>query len=196
MIVNPGKFKSILPSKSRENLSDYQIKLRGHGIETKEFVILLGVTIDSKLSFEKHVSQLCQQASSQLNALKRLGFCMDHKIRQVVLQSFILAQFNYCPLVCYFTSAKQVNKIEKVQERALRFISNDYLSDYESLLEKLKFRSMQIRRIRSLCAEIFKSLNDLNAPYMKELFIRNESTYNLRSYNDLSVPRVNQTTLD
>ena len=29
---------------------------------------------------------------------------------------------------------------------------------------------------------------------MKELFIRNESTYNLRLYNDLSVPRVNQTT--
>ena len=53
---------------------------------------------------------------------------------------------------------------------------------------------MQIRRIRSLCVEIFKSLNDLNAPYMKELFIRNESTYNLRSCNDLSVPRINQTT--
>ena len=66
MIVNPGKFKSILLSKSRENLSGYQIKLRGHEIETKEFVILLGVTIDSKLSFEKHISQLCQQASSQL----------------------------------------------------------------------------------------------------------------------------------
>ena len=53
---------------------------------------------------------------------------------------------------------------------------------------------MQIRGIRSLCVEIFKNLNDLNAPYMKELFIRNESTYNLRSYNDLSLPTVNQTT--
>ena len=41
MIANPGKFKSILLRKSRENLSGYQIKLRGHEIETKEFVILL-----------------------------------------------------------------------------------------------------------------------------------------------------------
>ena len=119
---------------------------------------------------------------------------MDREICQVIVQSFILAHFNYCPLVWYFTSAKQVNKIEKIQERALRFIFNDYFSDYESLLKKLKFPSMQIRRIRSLCVEIFKSLNDLNGPYMKELFIRNESTYNLRSYNDLLVPRVNQTT--
>ena len=53
-----------------------------------------------------------------------------------MVQSFILAHFNYCPLVWYFTSAKQVDKIEKVQERALRFISNDYISDYESILEK------------------------------------------------------------
>ena len=111
MIVNPRKFESILLSKSRGNLSGYQIKLRGQEIETKEFVILLGVTIDSKLSFEKHISQLCQQASSQLNALKRLGFCMDQEIRQDMVQSFILAHFNYCPVVWYFTSAKQVNKI-------------------------------------------------------------------------------------
>ena len=95
MIVNPGKFKSVLLSKSRENLSGYQIKLRRHEIETKEFVILLGVTIDSKLAFEKHISQLCQQSSSQSNALKRPGFCMDREIRQVIVRSFILARFNY-----------------------------------------------------------------------------------------------------
>ena len=141
--------------------------MRGHEIETKEFLIFLGITIDSKLSFEKHISQFCQQASSHLNALKRLGFCMDREIHQVMVQSFVLAHFNYCPLVWYFTSAKQVNTIEKVRERALKFISNDYFSDYESLLEKMKFLSMQIRRIRSLCAEIFKSLHDLNAPYIK-----------------------------
>ena len=57
---------------------------------------------------------------------------MDRKNCQVMVQSFILAHFNYCPLVWYFISAKQVNKIEKVQERALRFISDDYFSDYES----------------------------------------------------------------
>ena len=75
-------------------------------LKPKEFVVLLGVTIDSKLSFEKHISQLCQQASSQLNALKRLGFCMDREICQVMVQSFILAHFNYCPLVWYFTSPR------------------------------------------------------------------------------------------
>ena len=59
---------------------------------------------------------------------------MSHHTRKIMVQSFILAHFNYCPLVWYFTSAKQINKMEKVQERALRFISDDYSSSYEKFL--------------------------------------------------------------
>ena len=44
-----------------------------------------------------------------------------------------------------------------------------------------------------LCKEIFKTFNDLNPPYMKELFQKNSFSYNLRSSDDLLVPRVNQT---
>ena len=54
--------------------------------------------------------------------------------------------------------------------------------------------TLAMKRVHSLYTEIFKSLNNLNAPYMKDLFHRNVSTYSLRSSNDLLVPRVNQTT--
>ena len=71
MIVNPGKFKAIL-QKNKRNTSEYPIVSTGHEIKTQESVTLLGVTIDYKLSFEEHVSNFCQKASAQLNALKRL----------------------------------------------------------------------------------------------------------------------------
>ena len=126
MIVNPEKFKAILFTKSKENTAGYPIMLRGHEIESEDLVTLLGVTTDYKLSFENHIQELCQRASAQLNALKRLGYFMETKARKTMVQSFILANFNYCPLVWYFTSAKQIDKIEKIQERALRYISDDY----------------------------------------------------------------------
>ena len=113
MIVNPGKFKAILLQKNKRNASEYPIVLTGHEIKTQESVTLLGVTIDYILSFEEHVSNLCQKASAQLNALKRLGVFMSHKTRKIMVQSFILGHFNYCPLVWYFTSAKQINKMKK-----------------------------------------------------------------------------------
>ena len=119
---------------------------------------------------------------------------MEPKTRKTMVQSFILAHLNYCPLVWYFTSAKQINKIEKIQERALRYISDDYDSNYQQLLENNKFVSMEIKRKQTLCTEIFKTFNDLNPPYMKEFFQKYSFFYNLRSSDDLSIPRVNQTT--
>ena len=128
MIVNPGKFKAILLQRNKRNTSEYPIELTGHEINTQESVTLLRVTIDYKLSFEEYVSDLCRKASAQLNALKGLGAFMSHQTRKIMVQSFILVHFNYCPLVWYFTSPKQINKMEKLQERALRFITNDYSS--------------------------------------------------------------------
>ena len=82
----------------------------------------------------------------------------------------------------------------KIQERVSRFITDDYSSSHEKLLNDSNTSTMAIKRVHSLSTEIFKSLNNLNALYMKDLFHRNVSTYSLRSSNDLLVPRVNQTT--
>ena len=72
MTVNPGKFKAILLQKNTRNTSEYPIVLTGQEIKTHESVTLLRVTIDYKLSFEEHISNLYQKASAQLNPLKRL----------------------------------------------------------------------------------------------------------------------------
>ena len=96
-----------------------------------------------------------------------------------MVQSFILAHFNYCPLVWYFTSARQINKIEKIEEKALRYISDDYNSNYQQLLENNKFVSMEIKRKQT---RIFPN--------------KSSFPYNLRSSDDLLVPRVNQTTFE
>ena len=70
MIVNPGKFKAIVLQKNKRNISEYPIVLTSHEMKTQESVTLLGVTINSKISFEEHVNKLGQIASAQLNALK------------------------------------------------------------------------------------------------------------------------------
>ena len=72
MIVNPDKFKAIVFTKSRQDTSGIPINLKEHCITSENTVTLLGIKIDCILSFEKHVSELCKTAASQLNALKRL----------------------------------------------------------------------------------------------------------------------------
>ena len=82
----------------------------------------------------------------------------------------IIASFNYCPVVWYFSTFKQMQKIERIQERALRFILNDYNLDYDSLLVKSDNVTVEVKRMRSLCNEVFKTLNGLNPVYMKDTF--------------------------
>ena len=195
MIVNPDKFKAIVLTKSRQDTSGIPINLKEHCITSENTVTLLGIKIDCRSSFEKHVSELCKTAASQLNALKRLrSYILEEKTRKILIQSFVLSHFNYCPLVWYFTTAKQLQKIERIQERALRFITDDYTSTYEELLINTGMASMRVRQMQNLCIEIYKTLSNLNPEYMQELFERNSSSYATRRPNDLKVPRINQTT--
>ena len=46
-------------------------------------------------------------------------------------------------------------------------ILNDNTSDYQTLLEKSKKTSMEIKRLRNLATEIFKTVNNLNPSFMK-----------------------------
>ena len=129
---------------------------------------LLGITIDNRLSFDDHISKLCNKASMQLNAIFRLKKYMSQKELEVVLNSFIYSNFNYCPLVWHFSNNKSIEKIENI--RCLRLTLNDYKSDYKTLLDKSGKESMKIRRIKTLPNEIFKTVNVLNSNFMKNIF--------------------------
>ena len=114
MIVNPDKFNAIILSKSKHDTSGIPLTLRNQSITTQKSVTLLGVTIDCELSFDKHVSDLCKTAACRLNALKRLRpFISSEKTRKILVHAFVLAHFNYCPLVWYFTTSRQLDKIGK-----------------------------------------------------------------------------------
>ena len=63
---------------------------------------LLGVKIDSKLSFENHVSSLCKKASQKLHALRRIVHFMDLAKRKSLMKAFITTQLNYCLLIWMF----------------------------------------------------------------------------------------------
>ena len=99
--------------------------------------------------------------------LKRfLGF----EEKKTLINSYFYSNFNYCPVVWMFSSAKSLNKVESLQKRALRFLYDNYDSSYESLLKLAGKSTINVTRIRSLCIEIFKTLNNINPIFMNEIF--------------------------
>ena len=90
---------------------------------------LLGITIDNRLSFDDHISKLCNKASMQLNAIFRLKKYMSQKELEVVLKSFIYSNLNYCPLVWHISPNKSIEEIENIHKSCLRLTLNNYKSD-------------------------------------------------------------------
>ena len=72
MIANPNKFHGIILKKNRSDTNGREITIKGNVIETERDVESLGIIIDNKLSFKKHISSICKKASGKLNAIKRL----------------------------------------------------------------------------------------------------------------------------
>ena len=79
--------------------------------------------------------------------------------------------------------------MEKIQERALRFVFSDYTSDYVELLRKADCELLHLKRIKSVACEGFKTLNDLNPVYMKEMFYMKKDVYNIRDNKRLQMKR-------
>ena len=95
---------------------------------------------------------------------------MGKKEKEILINSFVHSNFNYCPLVWHLCSKNLMRKIEKIQERCLRIILDDYESNYKALLHKLGQSTMKIKRFYTLPIETFKTLNNQNPGFMREIF--------------------------
>ena len=132
---------------------------------------VLGINIDNKLNFNSHVSGMCYKAGRQLNVLQRLKGSLDYASRLSIYKSYIMSNLNYCPVVWMFTSKSSLLKLETIKKRALRFVLDDYASDYYDLLKKADVPGMKIMALRFLAIEVYKCINGLNPKYLNDLFI-------------------------
>ena len=96
------------------------------------------------------------------------------------MKYFIISQFNYCRIVWMYCQRKSNSLINRIHERALRIAYNDYVSDFESLLQTDNAVTIHHRNIQALTLEIYKSHNNLNPTFMKEVFSLKQTKYPLR----------------
>ena len=103
-------------SPNKQDLINQQfIEIRGISLKSETKVTLLGVDIDNQLTYHSHINNICRKAMNQINALKRLSVHMGKNKKMVLMKSFILSNFNYCPLVWHFCSKTNTDRMEKIQ---------------------------------------------------------------------------------
>ena len=135
MKANPDKCHLLVTTNALTS-----VNINGFQITSSTKEKLLGIKFDSKLSFEKHVSSLCKKTSKKLHALTRISNYMNLSKRKTLMKTFVISQFNHCPLVWLFHSRKLNHRISpsiSIHERALRVIYQDYHSRFFNYYEKI-----------------------------------------------------------
>ena len=131
MKVSDGKTYLLLSCNSRATAT-----IDSSYIESEDELVLLGITIDSNLTFENHINCICKKASQKLNALARITPYVNMQKRRTIIKSFITSQFSFCPLIWMFHSRHLNNNINCILKRALRITYQDNMSTFKELLNK------------------------------------------------------------
>ncbi len=188
MQENASKFQALCVSKD-VNLPVLELFIGGIIVRSEPRVKLFGIHIDQCFTFTYHITEMCKKANSQARALARLSSMLNTESKFMILNAFVVSNFLYCPLVwniCYVPDCKM---IDKVQEKALRYVLNAFNDTYSNLLHTASKDTLYLARLRILAIEIFKTLNDMSPLYMKDVFIQKEVTYGLRDVNHLVQPK-------
>ena len=114
MQANPDKFQGML-LKGAKTVGNFAITVEGTEIAFVSEINALGVCIDDQLSFNAHVDPICTKAGRQVSALQRLTGVLDYESRLAIYKSFIMSNFDYCPIVWFFTSRASITKMETRQ---------------------------------------------------------------------------------
>ena len=188
--ANPEKFQvMILGETSRK----YSFKVGDIEIKKKDQINLLGVNLDSKLTFSKHVSDICDRVNNQLKVIKRFRNIVSSNTKTRLYKAFIMPYFLYCSNVWHFCGAGNARKLELLNKQALRLIFDDNNNTYETLLNNWNMTTLQTRRIQDMLIMVYKALHALTPAHFTSLLILRRNTQGLRGINKLYQPRVNTT---
>ena len=167
MKLNSDKCKVLICGRTNQPIT---IKIGDFNIKEDDCVKLLGVYIDKKLNFDKHVSKLIKRANSKLTVIKRSFKYLTQTKRKMLLNSFVQSQFSYAPLVWMLHSKSLVSKINRVHKSFLSLLYNDTESSFEQLLSKENTFTIHQKNIQKVMIEMFKSKNDIGPKLLKDIF--------------------------
>ena len=132
---------------------------------------------------------MCNKASRQIDALRRISKFLTQDSRKSIYRSFIAANFNYCPISWMFCGKKKYIEVREVTgaRPSSRILWSKFIL-WRSLKEGQLPLSLKAYRIKCLAVEIFKCFHGFNPTYRNRLFTEPLANYNFRDRRRLNQP--------
>ena len=122
----------------------------------------LGVTIDCKLSFTKHIDTVCKKANSMLAFIRRNLKSCQRQIKADAYLMYVRPILEYATVVWAPHTKCDIDRLEAVQRRAARFVTSDYnrTSSVTVMLDNLNWSTLISRRQTSRLCLLYKIIHN------------------------------------
>ncbi|XP_068725942.1 uncharacterized protein [Montipora capricornis] len=188
MVFNVKKCKVMRLTKKRQPLvSNYSLD-NSPLEEVKEFKDL-GVTTTDNFNWNSHIDIIVSKANRMLGLIKRTCRGLDDtKTLRTLYCALVRSNVEYCSVVWSPYTKKNIEKVEKVQRRATKFILKTE-DNYETRLKKLNLMSLKNRRILADVTFLYKALNGISNVNIDSYidFYSDADRYSFRKYDDLTL---------
>ena len=162
MRFQPVKCNIMQITRKRIKKINASYSLEGTVLENVEKIKYLGVTITNDLKWNTHVSNICTKANRTLGFLRRNLAACPLDVKESAYKGLVRPILEYGSSVWDPQSILLQDELEKVQKRAARFVTGNYV-DYETgsmtgILKQLKWESLKKRRKDSRLIMLYKGL--------------------------------------
>jgi len=192
LVLNTAKTTTMIISDfGLQNLRP--VRIAGVDVEFVHESKFLGVIIDDKLSFNRHVEKLSSTVSRSLGMLNRMSDFIPQSVKLNIYYSIIYSRITYAILAWGQSGLGNIARINRLLRRAHKWVLFPYYSEEKIAQEFLKFQSVYDYFAAMKLYKILKlGHHSYFAPILNNLEPQHDHRTRFRSHYRFNVPKLNK----
>ena len=152
----------------------------------------LGVYLDSGLTMDSHISNVCKTCYFHLRNIGNIRHLITRDTAALLVRTLILTRIDYCNSLLCGISNQQLQRFQKIQNHAARIVTrSSKTSHITPILNSLHWLRIKERIDFKILCLTYQSVNHTSPLYLQDLVSPHCQTRSLRSNNQhlLQVPK-------
>ena len=170
MVFNPDITKQaieVIFSCKKKSIDHPELVFNGIPVARKPFTKHLGVYLDSKLNFSKHIKEKVAKAMKGITLLRYLSKYVDRNVLSLSYKMYIRPHLDYGDVLYHNQRADLMDLVERVQYKAALIISGCWQGTSRvKLYDELGWESLSDRRWLRRLTIFYKIKNGLAPSYL------------------------------
>jgi len=123
LVLNLDKTNFMVFTNMQIDKNNIVVKIKDTEIKRVNSLKFLGIIIDDKLTWNEHTGVICNTLSKNIGIMNNLRF-LPKEVLLMLYNALVSPYLNYCIVIWANSSIQNMNRLFKLQKRAIRIISH------------------------------------------------------------------------